>query len=117
MCFKLYLFISLLLQCLTLLKLALRTRSYKSFPINVTYYDGKSTKIENLSTAWQLPTTFLSNYPDSIRLDLDGFKTGPGLDFHTSFNNGTISFNTLNRLKIKTNHAGFSFEEANITFI
>ena len=49
---------------------------------NVSYIDPKDTGILNITTAWKLPTKFNSNYPDSLRINLDGYKTGPGLEFN-----------------------------------
>lgn len=53
----------------------------KNFNLTVTYYNSSDTSIENISTASSLPTNFSTDYPDSIKIDISGYKTGPALEF------------------------------------
>ena len=48
---------------------------------DVMYTDWQDTSIYNLSEKQQLPTSYKSNYPDTLRVDLSGHKTGPGLTY------------------------------------
>ena len=46
---------------------------------NTTFIDPNDQNIYTLSDAWKEQTEYSSYYPDSVRLDLGGFKSGPGL--------------------------------------
>jgi hypothetical protein len=46
---------------------------------NATFIDPNDENIYTLSNAWKEQTEYSSYYPDSVRLDLGGFKSGPGL--------------------------------------
>ncbi len=75
---------------------------------NVSAYDPTSTGIEDLTTSWSLPKTFRSSYPDSTRINLGGYKTGPAIMYEAEWENGTIDFNTLNEIKVNYNLKGYN---------
>ena len=69
----------------------------KLFNLTVTYYNSSSTAIDNITTSSSLPTNFSTDYPDSTKIPLYGYMTGPALEFGTFIENAsfTVDFNDL----------------------
>ena len=74
---------------------------------NISSYDPTSTEINELTTSWQLPKSFKSSYPDSTRINLNGYMTGPAIQYRAELVNGTVDFNTLNEIIVNYNLKGY----------
>ena len=70
---------------------------------NYTVVDPGDANVSDLASAWKLPNSYISVYPDFTRIDLTGYKTGPSLLFSTNFSDGTYNFNTISQIPINFN--------------
>ena len=66
-----------------------------------------------------LPTSFVSNYPDSTRVDLAGYVTGPGIDYSATFpeGKGNLDWNTFSQVDLVFSVPDFSPSSASIVFL
>ena len=86
---------------------------------NVTYFDQNDTSITNLSDSWMKTTDFVSNYPDSTRVDLGGYVTGPGVSYSASFpeGKGSLDWNTFSQVDLVFSVPDFNPSTSSIVFL
>jgi len=86
---------------------------------NVTYFDQNDTSITNLSDSWMKPTDFVSSYPDSTRVVLSGYVTGPGVSYSAVFpdSKGTLDWNTFSQVDLVFSVPDFNPSQASIIFL
>ena len=88
----------------------------KQIPLKAIFLDINDKSIYDLSSTKLLPTNYTTNYPDSIRINLTGYKTGPGLQYSASLDKGNIELNTHIKIKLmffnsSSPYNGFKFVE------
>lgn len=76
------------------------------------------------SNAGDLPTGFSSNFPDSTKIHLEGYRSGPGLHYSLEDKLPTdtgpikaVNFDTLEEVEIKFSTTGYNASIARLTFI
>jgi hypothetical protein len=79
--------------------------------------DITNSSIHDLPTSAGLPTEFNAPYPDNARVNLEGYFAGPAMNYHVDWPNGTVDYNTITKMNITYNLAGYDPKVSTIKFL